>query len=651
MFNSDNECLVQTETKMVGFDRSIASPSTDNVGRNRGELRRWFDEEASTEHSDNDGSDQETEEGKKIPGVYADEINTNSRVHCETFEEGYYQRPGSINSFDGVDRGYVGITQRRPDSASGNSSIVDWNIFSDSRRNSFKSEKMVTPTHSIDLGRSEFTDSGSDDSDIDSFEEEFEDTVQQYARTIHCKHVSGLHRYISTIIVPNGRDGVNNCVQELKLLIERYPPQHWYIISSHVNHIHVAHICPSANGSCRCSWLQRSKSWAQFGKRRLRRITRAAFLEATDYANILRYLSEGSIFVEETGGFSQDVVLSNRYKHLSQRRCRRSGQTGLLDGRRSTDSHDFQCEQPDSGSNESHGEKMYTRDPNVQHGKTSKKRKREVRPEHGPLTISQLLYEYPTCPPSAFYNIKEFFNNSNVNYIFNNCKSAERDLRNWCCQLNWWTLKDFENYYNDPKVHPYFNAYNKIQSDVYYSISQSVDIASKLLEFQFDGQSEYIYEFLMDLLNVIDKRVPKLNTLAIHASPNAGKNYFFDAVAAFFINYGSIGTANKNNMFAFQKAAGKRLVLWNEPNYESNHTEKLKELLAGNTTRVHIKYQGESPPIIILTNDNLPIFGMDAFRSRIKLHRWTSADFLRQYDKKINPLFLLPLFKKYNIDY
>lgn len=83
--------------------------------------------------------------------------------------------------------------------------------------------------------------------------------------------------------------------------------------------------------------------------------------------------------------------------------------------------------------------------------------------------------------------------------------------------------------------------------------------------------------------------------MVIHADPNAGKNFFIDAVAGFFINYGSNRAANKNNQFAFEEAAHKRLVLWNEPNYEAVHVEKLKELLAGATTRVHVKYQGDAP--------------------------------------------------------
>lgn len=326
-----------------------------------------------------------------------------------------------------------------------------------------------------------------------------------------------------------------------------------------------------------------------------------------------------------------------------------------MEGSGGEESYDVQCKQPSGPSSIPIGGGHGTGTGTTSTSKVKTKGKKQLLPEFGPLNVCELLYQYPTCPPSSYMNIKEFFNNPNVNYITNNCKYAEVHVRNWCSKLNWWTIQDFELYYADPKVKPYFNAYNRPQTEVYYTVEESVNVASKLLEFQFFNSSENINYFLTDLLNVVDKKIPKLNTLAILADPNAGKNYFFDAVACFFINYGCIGTANKTNVFAFQEAAGKRLVLWNEPNYEAVHIEKLKELLAGDTTRVHVKYQKDTPlqgpPIIILTNDNLSIFGMSAFQSRIKLYKWRSAPFLKEYDKKINPLFLLPLFNKYNIPY
>lgn len=58
-----------------------------------------------------------------------------------------------------------------------------------------------------------------------------------------------------------------------------------------------------------------------------------------------------------------------------------------------------------------------------------------------------------------------------------------------------WTLKDFENYYANPKVKPYFNAYNRPPSDVYYNVKDAVTIASKLLEYQFKNNSKNINIF------------------------------------------------------------------------------------------------------------------------------------------------------------
>lgn len=123
-------------------------------------------------------------------------------------------------------------------------------------------------------------------------------------------------------------------------------------------------------------------------------------------------------------------------------------------------------------------------------------------PENGPLSISQLLYEYPTCLPEAYVNIKQYIYNDNLNFIFNNDKCVARDLKLWCSKLNLWTSIDFDNYYKDDKVHPYFNAYNRLRYQVhyeYYDINTSVEIANKLLLRQFDDSSEIIYDFLTDL--------------------------------------------------------------------------------------------------------------------------------------------------------
>jgi hypothetical protein len=90
----------------------------------------------------------------------------------------------------------------------------------------------------------------------------------------------------------------------------------------------------------------------------------------------------------------------------------------------------------------------------------------------------------------------------------------------------------------------HFNAYARGPGTVYYDIDKSISIASELLMYQFENNEGVICRFLQTLVDVLDKKIPKRNSMLIYSPPSAGKNYFFDVVAAFFLNYGMFGTAN-----------------------------------------------------------------------------------------------------------
>lgn len=95
------------------------------------------------------------------------------------------------------------------------------------------SSEEVVDDNSSELVDNSWYDGGQgDDFDVDTFEEEFEDFVYEYACAIYCKPVSGIHKYVSSLIVPDECDGVYRSVKELETLIDRYPPRHWYILAS-----------------------------------------------------------------------------------------------------------------------------------------------------------------------------------------------------------------------------------------------------------------------------------------------------------------------------------------------------------------------------------------------------------------------------------
>lgn len=136
------------------------------------------------------------------------------------------------------------------------------------------------------------------------------------------------------------------------------------------------------------------------------------------------------------------------------------------------------------------------------------------------------------------------------------------------------------------------------------------------------------------------------------SEPNGGKNWFFDAVIHFFLNFGEIGNFNRHSSFPLQEAVNKRILLWNEPNAEPAAMDTLKMLLGGDTFIAKVKYENDAvvtrTPVIVLSNND--IFPKDAaFQSRLVRHRWRTAPLLRKYKLKPHPIGVYSLMEKYNI--
>lgn len=263
------------------------------------------------------------------------------------------------------------------------------------------------------------------------------------------------------------------------------------------------------------------------------------------------------------------------------------------------------------------------------------------------IQTKALLMKYYCSPVSSIRDVLEFRDNSllsdpkNKDYLQAAFDDFGKDINDMNLRAIYELLQD---------KNPMF-----IASMPYGEMIESIDIIDKLLKYQFMDDDEEIYKFLMAVVNIVDKKIPKCNCLVVKSPPSAGKNFFFDMIFAICLNYGQLGCANKHNVFAFQEAPNKRILVWNEPNYESALNDTIKMMLGGDPYTVRVKNQMDAhvkrTPIIAMTNANVPFMGDLAFVDRIIKFNWKAAMFLKEISFKPYPMAFFEILNKYNIDF
>jgi len=65
-----------------------------------------------------------------------------------------------------------------------------------------------------------------------------------------------------------------------------------------------------------------------------------------------------------------------------------------------------------------------------------------------------------------------------------------------------------------------------MSNNLYYDVEKSINTANKLLYYQFNNDETEIKSFLLTLYNILDNKIPKLNSICIYSEPSEGKNFF-----------------------------------------------------------------------------------------------------------------------------
>lgn len=263
--------------------------------------------------------------------------------------------------------------------------------------------------------------------------------------------------------------------------------------------------------------------------------------------------------------------------------------------------------------------------------------------------ILGILNEVIITPPTQIMSTHYWDDNVDLQNLPITDKDVTLAFQRWNKKLCGWTIKNFLEFYSEPRTYLFQDIYHT--GNVYYDVDESVQHVSALLENSFLDVSK----FLQDLVDVIDRRIPKVNTIEVVAPPSTGKTWFFDMICDFFINVGHLKNMNRYSQFPFQDCTQRRIILWNEPNCHSEFLDTLKTVYGGDRCAAAIKCKDDAviyrTPLIVTSNN--AIFpssdALDARRRKYEMKPWNA---LKQVgEKKPTPLCIGKLLNKYNVSY
>uniref|UniRef100_A0A8D9B8A1 Non-capsid protein NS-1 n=1 Tax=Cacopsylla melanoneura TaxID=428564 RepID=A0A8D9B8A1_9HEMI len=416
-----------------------------------------------------------------------------------------------------------------------------------------------------------------------------------------------------------------------------------FIEASHGDHYHVVHDCTWTSSQCRCGIIQRIENVC--GRRRKRSTIRGVELSVDHIYNLLVYLQSGgrTIHHVQVGCASSRGRISREVRDLRDRRNQETRKTTMVESSEIEDLvREFVvCQGNESGRPTQRGHRRTNGRGNATDPQGAK----------GDAFLA-FVRNHPCSPMLNIFHTRHWTTGP-FKYQHKGDPLLKTIMHNRAIELMDMSMKDlYEFYCNLEPTKLIFNAPLGNIGDYYYSVDESIMHMEALLLFQFNNNEDLIRIFLEDLYNIIDKRLPKRNSMFILSRPNAGKNWFFDCFLHFFLNFGQIGNFNKHQSFPLQEAVNKRILLWNEPNAEPGAMDTLKMLLGGDTFNAKIKYEHDAvvvrTPVIILSNND--IFPKDAaFNSRLIRSTWRSAPLLKHVKKKPHPIAAYQLLERWNI--
>lgn len=180
------------------------------------------------------------------------------------------------------------------------------------------------------------------------------------------------------------------------------------------------------------------------------------------------------------------------------------------------------------------------------------------------------------------------------------------------------------------------------------SLDESYEWIIRILNYQFNNVLEDIHEFVGTAIRIMDKYLPKINTLYFEGPANAGKTMVALSMARVVRVYADKCNFTGSNDFIFQDFIDCRCILMNEGKITDGCADQMKNIMEGHETHVERKHKMAASikrtPVLITANQPIDMylsqtkqFNGPALKTRMKHTMWKCMPELKECKGSLHP--------------
>lgn len=287
--------------------------------------------------------------------------------------------------------------------------------------------------------------------------------------------------------------------------------------------------------------------------------------------------------------------------------------------------------------------------------------------------ILEMFQSFVYAPPGLITKQPCWLNNKKTRFIHRSHPEYKQAEDIWKTTLSNWSYDDFRSFYADRARA--FRWCQLSEQPYYHSLENSQDIFVDWLGDQLskntlevprpNGGTQHlklsVKECLQWFVDVLFRRIPKLNCIMIFGPQCAGKTFAEKALSTPFLNIGYLENWNKfiNAGFPFMDCVNRRVIVWNEAQItgDTSQREDLKKLFEGAPMSVNVKNQEHAyiarTPIIVTTNNHIyqgdPVFASRRIILHVSASSVLNGTAFCPGQLQLHPLTLFALIKKYSL--